>query len=147
MRKPLPPHYFLGAILLAVILHFLLPISEFLALPWRLIGLAPLVIGIVLNLLADQAFKKYDTTVKPFEQSSALVTDGVFRITRNPMYLGMILIVFGVATLLGSIAPFAVVPLFAVVLDRIFIVPEQQQLEDTFGEQFQRYQRRVRKWI
>ncbi len=147
MRKLLPPHYFLGAMLLAVILHFLLPVSQILIFPWRLLGLAPLVIGIVLNLLADQAFKKHNTTVKPFEESSALVTDGVFKITRNPMYLGIVLILFGVAMLLGSAAPFAVVLLLAVLLDRVFIAPEEQKLEDTFGERFQHYRRRVRRWI
>ena len=147
MRKPLPPSYFLGAILLAVILHFLLPVRQVLTFPWRLLGLAPLVIGLVLNLLADQAFKKHDTTVKPFEESSTLVTDGVFKITRNPMYLGMTLILFGVAMLLGSAAPFAVVLLLAALLDRVFIAPEEQKLEDTFGEQFRQYRRRARRWI
>ncbi len=147
MRKLLPPHYFLGAILLAVVLHFLLPVREILTYPWRLLGLAPLVVGIVLNLLADKAFKKHDTTVKPFEESSALVTDGVFRITRSPMYLGMILILIGVAMLLGSAAPFAVVLLLAALLDRGFVTPEEQKLEDTFGERFRQYRRRVRRWI
>jgi protein-S-isoprenylcysteine O-methyltransferase Ste14 len=147
MRKALPPYYFLGAILLAVILHFSLPVRQTLSFPWRLLGLAPLVIGLVLNLLADQAFKKHGTTVKPFEESSTLVTDGVFRITRNPMYLGMILILFGVAMLLGSATPFAVVLLLAALLDRVFIAPEEQKLEHTFGEQFREYRRRVRRWI
>lgn len=147
MRQVLPPSYFFGAILLAVILHFLLPGYQLVTLPWRLLGLAPLVIGIVLNVLADQAFKKYDTTVKPFEKSSTLVTGGVFRITRNPMYLGMILILFGVAMLLGSASPFVVVPLLAALLDRVFIAPEEQMLQDTFGGRFLQYRKRVRRWI
>jgi len=147
MGKLLPPHYFFGAILLAVVLHFLLPVREILTYPWRLLGFAPLVIGIVLNLLADRAFKKHDTTVKPFEESSALITGGVFRITRNPMYMGMILILFGVAMLLGSTTPFAVVVLLVAMLDRAFITPEEQKLEDTFGERFRQYRGRVRRWI
>jgi protein-S-isoprenylcysteine O-methyltransferase Ste14 len=104
-------------------------------------------IGVVLNLLVDRAFKKHDTTVKPFEASSALITDGVFKITRNPMYLGMILILFGVTMLLGSAAPFAVVFLLAALLDRVFIAPEEQNLEHTFGEQFLQYRKWVRRWI
>jgi protein-S-isoprenylcysteine O-methyltransferase Ste14 len=126
MRKPLPLSYFRGAIILAVSLHFLVPVRQVLAFPWRLLGLAPLVIGLVLNLLADQAFKRrHDTTVKPFEKSSALITDGVFSITRNPMYLGMTLILFGVAMLLGSATPFAIVIVLAALLDRVFIAPEE----------------------
>lgn len=147
MRKSLPPTYFLGAVLIAVVLHFLLPVRQILYFPWCLLGLAPLVIGIMLNLLADRALKKHNTTVKPFEESSALITDGVFRITRNPMYLGMVLILFGVAMLLGSAAPFVVIFLLAALLDRVFIAPEEQMLNDTFGEQFREYRRRVRKWI
>jgi protein-S-isoprenylcysteine O-methyltransferase Ste14 len=147
MRKLLPPAYFLCTISLAVILHFSLPGRQILTSHWRLVGLAPLVIGVTLNLLADRAFKKHDTTVKPFEESTALVTDGVFGITRNPMYLGMVLILFGVSMLLGSAAPFAVVLILAALLDRVFIAPEEQKLQDTFGEQFRQYRKRVRRWI
>ena len=101
----------------------------------------------MLNLPADRAFNKHDTTVKPFEESSTLLTDGVFGITRNPMYLGMTLILLGVAMLFGSAAPFAVVLFLAALLDRTFIAPEEQKLEDTFGERFRQYRRRVRRWI
>ena len=132
---------------MVVVLHFLLPLHQILYFPWCLLGLAPLVIGIMLNLLADQAFKKHNTTVKPFEESSALITDGVFKITRNPMYLGMILILLGVAMLLGSAAPFVVILVLAALLDLVFIAPEEQNLDVTFGDRFREYRRRVRKWI
>ena len=121
--------------------------SQILAPPWRVLGLVPFVIGIVLNPLADRAFERHGTTVKPFEESSSLVTDGVFWITRNPMYLGMTLILLGIAMFLGSAAPFAIVVLLAVLLDRVFIVPEQRNLLNTFGTSFQEYQGRVRRWI
>ena len=147
MAKLLPPSYFLGAIVVAVSLHFLLPGSQILAFPWRVLGLAPFVIGLVLNLLADQAFKRHGTTVKPFEESSSLVTDGVFRVTRNPMYLGMTLILLGIAMFLGSATSFAIVVLLAVLLDRVFIVPEERKLLDTFGASFREYRGRVRRWI
>ena len=147
MKKVLPPIYFLGAIVLAVLLHFLIPLHQILAFPWRLLGLAPLVTGIVLNLLADQTFKKHDSTVKPFEESNALVTNGVFGVTRNPMYLGMALILLGIALLLGSVTPFAVVVLFVALFDRMFISPEERMLADTFRDQFRQYRERVRRWI
>lgn len=85
--------------------------------------------------------------MKPFEESSALVTGGVFRVTRNPMYLGMALIVLGAALLLGSATPLAVVILLALLLDRAFISPGERMLADTFGDQFQEYRGRVRRWI
>jgi protein-S-isoprenylcysteine O-methyltransferase Ste14 len=146
-RRVLPPVYFLAAILGEVLLHFLFPIHQVLAFPWRLLGLAFLAAGMVLNALADRSFKKHETTVKPFEESRALVTGGVFGISRHPMYLGMALMLLGLAALLGSAASFAVIPVFAVALDRIFIVQEERMLEETFGDRFRRYRTRVRRWI
>jgi protein-S-isoprenylcysteine O-methyltransferase Ste14 len=146
-KKPLPPTYFLGAIILCVALHFLVPLRQLLAVPWRLIGFVPLLFGIVLNLIADQALKKQNTTVKPFEESSALVTTGGFGITRNPMYLGMSLILLGIVLLLGSATPFAVAIALPILFDRIFIDPEEAMLKKSFGDQFAEYQNRVRRWI
>ena len=147
MKRTLPPVYFLGAIIVEVLLHFLFPLRQLLVFPWRLVGVVFLLIGLILNLLADQAFKKHDTTVKPFEESNALVTGGVFNISRNPMYLGMTLILLGIALLLGSATPFGVVVILAVLFDRVFIAPEERMLEETFGDQFRQYRNRVRKWI
>jgi protein-S-isoprenylcysteine O-methyltransferase Ste14 len=147
MKKMLPPTYFLLAIALVVLIHLLFPLCQLLVLPWRLLGLLPLTFGIVLNLLADQAFKKIKTTVKPGEPSRAMVTGGVFRVSRNPMYLGMTLALLGIVVLLGSVAPLPVVPAFALLLDRVFVVPEEESLETTFGEAFRQYRERVRRWI
>lgn len=146
-KKQQPPTYLLAATFLAAALHFLLPLQQLLVLPWRLVGLVPLVMGIGLNLVADQIFKKHGTTVKPFEESSALVTSGIFGITRNPMYLGMSLILLGIALLMGSATPFAVVVVLSILLDRMFITPEEAMLEKTFGDEFREYRKRVRRWI
>lgn len=147
MKKLLPTTYFFGAIVLAVALHVLFPLRQLMAFPWRLTGLAPLFLGILLNLLADQGFKKHDTTVKPFRKSRSLVTEGVFRISRNPMYVGMTLVLVGIALLLGSLSPFTVAVVLPILFDRVFIRPEERMLEDTFGDRFREYRRRVRRWI
>jgi protein-S-isoprenylcysteine O-methyltransferase Ste14 len=63
------------------------------------------------------------------------------------MYLGMTLVLLGVALLLGSLIPFAVVIVLPILFDRLFISPEEQMLEDTFGDQFREYRERVRKWL
>lgn len=147
MKKLLPPTYFLGAIILAVLLHFLLPLHQFLGFPWRLLGLVPVLLGIVLNVLAERAFKRRNTPVKPFEKSRVLITDGVFGLTRNPMYLGMALILLGIAILLGSATPFSAVLALAAIFECFFIRPEEQMLEERFGDRFRQYRGRVRKWI
>jgi protein-S-isoprenylcysteine O-methyltransferase Ste14 len=84
-KAVLPPVYFLGAIACMIGLHFLLPFSRWLAWPTSAFGIVVVVSGIALAIYADGQFKRSGTTVKPFEKSSALVTDGVFAHSRNPM--------------------------------------------------------------
>lgn len=81
----LPPAYMLASVAAMVAVSWLLPIISFLAFPRTLVGLAPIIAGVVLNLAADRALKRHKTTVKPFERSNYLVTDGVFAISRHPM--------------------------------------------------------------
>ena len=146
-RGPLPPSCFLGGLVAAVALHFALPLAPVLAFPWRWVGVMPVAVGLALNLLADGAFKRVQTTVQPFEESSQLVTGGVFRVSRNPMYLGMVLVVAGVALLLGTAGPWLAAAGLAVALDRAFIGPEERMLAATFGQEWESYRRRVRRWI
>ncbi len=147
MKKPLPPLFFLAALVLIGTLHAVLPGAPLLTGLWRLAGLPLLLIGIALNLIADRAFKRHGTTIRPFERSTALVTEGVFAYSRNPIYLGMTLILAGLALAAGSATPWIVVGLFAVGVDRAFIVAEERMLEETFGEEFRRYRQTVRRWL
>lgn len=146
-KRMLPPTYLLVAIALMLTLHLLFPVVMLVAFPWRLCGLAPLAAGIVLNVLADLSFKQHHTTVKPFEQSTALVTQGVFSLRRNPMYLGMVLMVAGIALFLGSLSPWFVVAGFMALLGRVFIVPEEQNLRQSFGAAYDEYGKRARRWL
>ncbi|OQY55821.1 MAG: hypothetical protein DRR08_03915 [Candidatus Parabeggiatoa sp. nov. 2] len=146
-KGPLPPVYFLAFIVAMMALHFLWPIIKLLLFPWNILGLIPFVIGAVIILKANSAFKKHQTTTKPFEESSTLVTDGVFRITRNPMYLGLVLILFGIALFMGSLIPFVIIPLFIVLMYRMFIKVEEKMLKEKFGELYLKYKNEVRRWI
>jgi protein-S-isoprenylcysteine O-methyltransferase Ste14 len=130
-----------------LVLHFILPAATLIPSPWVLLGLLPLVGGIAINLAADGAFHKAGTTVKPFEVSSVLVTGSVYRLSRNPMYLGFALLLVGAALLLGTLTPWTVVPAFVVLVDRLYIAVEERMLADRFGPAWQEYQSRVRRWI
>ena len=147
VKKTLPPTYFIVAILLSVAFHFLLPIKVFVFYPWNLIGILSILFGIYLNIVADRDFKRVKTTVKPFEESSFLLKDGVFRISRNPMYLGMVFILAGIAVLFGSALPFLIAFLFGYLMDFIFIRIEEQMLEAKFGEEWLDYKSKVRRWL
>lgn len=147
VRRLLPPSYFAGALVVIAVLVFVEPGPTVIAFPWNLVGAVPLVLGGVLNVVADRQFKVAATTVKPFEASSALVTDGVFRFTRNPMYLGMVLALVGVAMLLQRLTPWIVLPLFVAAMQFWFIGPEERMLQEQFGERWESYARTVPRWI
>ncbi|MGE5443768.1 MAG: methyltransferase family protein [Ignavibacteriales bacterium] len=146
-RGPLPLVYFLLAIAFMLALHFVLPLWKWLHWPWNLTGVVPITAGLVIILIADRQFKTPGTTVKPFHLSSRLVTDGMFRYTRNPMYLGMVIILLGMGICLASITPPIVVPVFIYIITVKFIRAEERSLEQQFGQAYTEYRSRVRQWI
>ena len=94
-------------------------------------------------------FRRRDTTINPYkiDAASTLVTSGVYRWTRNPMYLGLLLVLFGVVAysqdVLALLAPAA----FIVTLNRLQIRPEERAMLQTFGEAYTAYEARTRRWI
>jgi protein-S-isoprenylcysteine O-methyltransferase Ste14 len=146
-KKTLPPVYLLLAMVMMALLHLVLPLRQVVVFPWRLVGILPLVLGLALNVTADARLKQHGTTVKPFERPAALVTTGVYRMTRNPMYLGFVLILLGVALLLNSLSAFFLIPAFAVVMEVVFIRREERMMEATFGREWFAYRAKVRRWI
>jgi len=143
----LPPTYLCIAIVVMVGLHLLLPLIKLQLYPWSLLGIIPLLLGIAINLIADGAFKANDIIVKPFEESNVLITTGVFRISRNPMYLGFVLMLTGIAVLLESLSSFFVIPAFLVFTQVHFIRVEEKMLEETFQDAWISYKKKVRRWI
>jgi len=146
-KNVLPPTYLLLTIVIQIVIHFVLPILRIIDFPWSLLGLIPLAFGAIINLKADNDFKKNNTTVKPYEESSVLLTNGIFRLSRNPMYLGFVLILSGIAIIVGSLPPFLVTLVFIIVMKKVFIDIEEHMLEKKFGDDWMRYKKNVRRWI
>ncbi|MBI1880982.1 MAG: isoprenylcysteine carboxylmethyltransferase family protein [Chloroflexi bacterium] len=145
--KVLPPAYLLLAIIVMIGLHFVFPIMTIVSLPWNLLGIIPLVVGVVANIIADNAFKRANTTIKPFAESTALVTSGVYQVSRNPMYLGFVLVLAGIAILLGSLSPYIVISVFVILIERNFIRIEEEGPAQKCGRQWLEYQQRVRRCV
>ncbi len=143
----MPPTVLAASIAAMAALHFLLPLGQVLDWPWRVLGIVLIVFGSVYNLWSDALFKKHRTTVKPYLVPAALVSEGPFRFSRNPMYLGMVTMTLGLAFLLGSLSPLIVPVCFAVALDRLFIPIEERSMERAFGESWEQYRQRVRRWL
>jgi protein-S-isoprenylcysteine O-methyltransferase Ste14 len=146
-KQLLPATYLLIAIIVMLILHFVFPVVQLIPKPWNLLGLLPLGLGVWINLVADRAFHRTQTTVKPFEEPTALITDGAFAISRNPMYLGFVAILLGISVLLRTLTPYAIVILFAILMDRLFIQVEERNMERIFGPAWSAYRKKVRRWI
>ncbi|MBN2094589.1 MAG: isoprenylcysteine carboxylmethyltransferase family protein [Candidatus Aenigmarchaeota archaeon] len=145
--KIMPPAYFAFLLLLAIALHFSFPAPSVFYPPWNYIGAALILLGIILNLWSDQLFRKKQTTVKPHEVPSTLVTTGPFRISRHPMYLGMMLILLGTAVFLGSLSSLIAPAAFILITETWFIPMEERNLERKFGTDYSGYRKRVRRWI
>ncbi|HZF00092.1 MAG TPA: isoprenylcysteine carboxylmethyltransferase family protein [Planctomycetota bacterium] len=105
--------------------------------------------GFVISILGVVAFRRARTTVNPMmpNTSSSLVMSGVYRITRNPMYLGFLLILLGWGAFLSNGPAFALLPFFVLYMSRFQIRPEERALESRFGGEFVSYRGRVRRWI
>jgi len=142
-----PPAFLLISIILAVILNFSLPVAILLTSPWRLLGILLLVLGLAINLQADHAFHVAHTSVDPQGAASALVTYGPYRLSRNPMYLGFVLLLVGVSVVLGSLSPFLCVLAFGALMNRVIVPAEEQKLAAAFGPDWTSYERNVRRWL
>lgn len=149
MKKKMinPPFYFNAALLIMAAVHFLFPVYTLIYDIWRIIGILPLILGTALNLIADKKFKVNSTTVKPGKESMTLITDGIFNYTRNPMYLGMVLILIAFSLFLGSITSFLIIPFFIYTINKRFIYLEEKMLQIKFEKEWLNYKKRVHKWI
>ena len=142
-----PPTYFLAAILLMAGLKFLLPEMQVFSTGWSLLGLLPIIIGTMANLMADRKFHVAKTTVRPYEESNALLTNGIYRISRNPMYLGMTLVLVGIMLLLNNLYLLGIIIGFIYIISTKFIHVEEKMLAAKFGEDWLQYRVKTRRWI
>ena len=105
--------------------------------------------GLSIVMLAVVSFLRARTTVSPVkpESTSALVTSGLYRYSRNPMYLGLSLLLLGWGVYLANVLAFVFLPLFTLYLNRYQIEPEERALANRFGDTYKAYRARVRRWL
>ena len=107
------------------------------------------VIGMSLGVMGVTQFRKAQTTPNPqaLEKVSSLVTSGIYRYSRNPMYLGLVLILLGWAFYLSHFLAFVLLPVFILYMTRFQIQPEEQMMARKFGKTYQAYLNKVRRWV
>jgi protein-S-isoprenylcysteine O-methyltransferase Ste14 len=145
-----PPLLFLGALALGCLLTLVIPIGPGLGSANGLaltVGLIFVVIGFGLAARSALAFHLAGTSVVPDQESTALVTDGPYRFTRNPIYIGFVLVYFGLAIVLTSAWVLVLLIPTLIVLQRGVVEPEEAYLERKFGDAYRKYQARVPRWL
>jgi protein-S-isoprenylcysteine O-methyltransferase Ste14 len=142
-----PPLVYLAGLAIGFGLEALLPGASLPgALRW--VGGGVLVLaGAALLATFNTAFTRKGTAVEPWKPTTAIVTTGPYRLTRNPAYLGMALLYVGIAVLANAVWVLVPLPFVLVVIDHMVIAREERYLERKFGREYTDYKARVRRWI
>ena len=142
----IPPNYFYACLILCVILRIVLPDFKFILFPYNLTGLLFIAYGIYLVINPWYLFKKHNTP-ESFDESTSLVKEGIYKYSRNPMYLGGIFILAGLSLILNNWISFICTLIFFLFMHFMFIPFEEERLYKTFGDDYLEYKKKVRKWI
>jgi len=146
-KKIVPDVYFCSLLILSILFHFLVPISKIISYPYTLSGILLIICGFALTLSTNSALLKQRTSIKPNEIPTVFISSGPFKLSRNPIYLGMAIILLGVETLLGSLSPLVFPVIFVIIMNSLIIPGEENTLEKKFGEEYLEYKKRVRRWF
>jgi len=141
-----PPHYLL-ILSLSMLLTWYLGDSSPQTLPLIIIGLGLIGLGFLLAFNSIARFIRAKTGVVPFSESTTLITEGFYKYTRNPMYVGMNSFLLGLILILNNPLNIIFLIIFFFVVRNMFVLKEEVQMEETFGEDYLTYKRKVRRWL
>jgi protein-S-isoprenylcysteine O-methyltransferase Ste14 len=127
-------------------MHFIFPIKILIHSPIKFLGVVFILAGLMLNRVATNHLKNYQTPVGFNQAPNRLVTDGPFRFSRNPIYLSGVTVLLGIAILLGSLVSFCFPALLFLLLNLIYIPSEEKEMEEKFGIDYVDYKHSVRRW-
>ena len=142
-----PPRSAFALLAASLVVHLILPPSVKLHFPIPLVGLPLALLGLAVMTWGWKLFRDVQTPICPTSESTALITEGAYRVSRNPMYLGIVVALTGIGLSTGSI-PFLVPPvIFFLIMNRTFIPYEETKMERISGERYCRYKSRVGRWL
>lgn len=147
MQRLLPPQLTLILAGLMVAFDTFLPGPELVPAPVYWLGLPLLAMGLAITVVARVQFVRARTNIYTFRAPDCLVTDGMFRFTRNPMYLGFSAALAGLSLFLGTLPGMLLAVAFVIISDRWYIAFEEEMLRARFGEHYLRYAQRTRRWL
>jgi protein-S-isoprenylcysteine O-methyltransferase Ste14 len=144
--KILPPHVAIGSLIVAVLLHYFFP-TPLVQKPFNYLGILLFAIGPLILFWSLGSFRKKETPILPGQKPTALVIEGPYKLTRNPMYLGMTASLLGIAIYLGDLLAFLAPIGFFIFVSIKFIPREEKLMEKLFGKKYLNYKKLVRRWI
>ena len=144
MKINFPPVILLVSVILQIILLFTFPVSTDLS---SLLGLIFLLAGVFLVFFSFRFMRKMETTFIPDGTPKKLISSGPFKISRNPIYLGMFLILFGIAFLMSSLSAAIIAIVFGLIINFTWIAYEEKKLKELFTKDWENYSAKVRRWI
>ena len=147
LPRTYPPLWFLLFSLIALGLAEVSPAQLGLGPSIDCIALSLAALGGLLALWARWMFLQARTSVHPHQESSCLLTHGVYRISRNPMYLGLLLSLSAWVIWLQNLGGLTLPPLFVLLINRCHIEPEERRLHARFGDAYRAYLKRTRRWL
>jgi protein-S-isoprenylcysteine O-methyltransferase Ste14 len=142
-----PPLIYVVIFGIGWLLHQIVPLTMPPALPMRAVGLLFLGAGVLLLVWSNVQFRRAHTSLVPIKPTAAMVMSGAYRLTRNPMYLGLLCVYIGCACWFGIVWALILVPLVVLAVQRLAIAKEERYLEQRFGEPYRQYRTQVRRWL
>jgi protein-S-isoprenylcysteine O-methyltransferase Ste14 len=147
MYKYVPGSTLAASIITAVVLHYFFPVTTIIPFPYNLLGLLIVGFGVYSAFLSVRLLISNNTTFEAGGNPSSLVTKYPYSCSRNPIYLGFLLIALGTATILYSLSAFIAPIIFFLVVNTIIIPFEEDRLQKNFGIKYERYKESVRRWL
>ncbi len=144
---PWPPLLFAGASAVALVLHGLAPVPFPEGTTLRLLGAVMAVLAVVIDLLAFAAFRRHQTTILPHRGADHLITTGIYGWSRNPIYLGNLLLVAGLGLFFGIWALVVAAPVALLLTWKLAVEREEQHLASRFGAAWDSYARTTHRWF
>lgn len=147
MKKLLiPPVFVLLTLMLIVTFYFSCPSFNVIDFPYNLVGLLSAVYGFAIMSKVRDLFKKHNTTLE-IKQSSSMITEGVFAKSRNPMYIGMFLLLLGFGVCSTNVLSILACFVFVLLVNGLVIPQEEKLMKEAFGHEYDAYKSKVRRWI
>ena len=142
-----PPLIFLAFVLAGFLLYWLWPLPFAIGIGYDILGVLLIVVPIAIAIWARNLFIRAGTNVEPYKPTTAIVDKGPFAYSRNPLYLCLFVLYFGISLLIGNLwLPILAAPMFLIMFYGV-ILREERYLEAKFGEAYLAYKRRVRRWL